>query len=468
MLSGRVKAEALVGGAPAHRVGRRPADAGGADRAQAGQRRQPRLHRRGGDHRGSARASSTPSPGRCSSRGSTSTARRSPARPTAPSTSSTCATRRPRRRSPTPARMGRLRKTLLAWPGAPERALRPMSRTTLLVSFLLRSPTAPAAPRPSLEKGERCFARATWRGPSPPSTRPPRPDRKDARAPLPEGRGAGEERRRGRARQRPTGRRSPARRTSRRPHNNLGALLIAGGSRPRPPSNWRRRCGASRPTRRRNTTSAWRATPSGKAGGGRRLSGGGAPQTGRRWLPDESGRGAAAGRGHRRGGGGAAGSDPTGPGRCHGLGRPGHGALRQEELRRGGGRAGEGDQAEARLRAGLELPGAGGAEAGAGAGGGGGFRKRHASWIPRTERLRRISAAPCSSRRRRRERSTECRAAVELDPKNPLAHYELTKALVAKGDCGGAKAALAQFEALPGVKPEAKKQAEAIAASCRS
>jgi predicted Zn-dependent protease len=60
----------------------------------------------------------------------------------------------------------------------------------------------------------------------------------------------------------------------------------------------------------------------------------------------------------------------------------------------------------------------------------------------------------------------ECKAAVDLDPKNPLGHYELTKALVAKGDCPGAKASLAKFKALPGVKPEAKAQADAIAASC--
>ena len=33
----------------------------------------------------------------------------------------------------------------------------------------------------------------------------------------------------------------------------------------------------------------------------------------------------------------------------------------------------------------------------------------------------------------------ECKAAVDLEPKNPLGHYELMKALVAKGDCGAAK-----------------------------
>jgi cytochrome c-type biogenesis protein CcmH/NrfG len=62
--------------------------------------------------------------------------------------------------------------------------------------------------------------------------------------------------------------------------------------------------------------------------------------------------------------------------------------------------------------------------------------------------------------------TAECRAAVELDPKNPLARYELMKALVAKGDCPAGRAELGRFKALPGVKPEAQKQADAIAASC--
>ena len=60
----------------------------------------------------------------------------------------------------------------------------------------------------------------------------------------------------------------------------------------------------------------------------------------------------------------------------------------------------------------------------------------------------------------------ECRAAVALDPANPLARYELVKALVAKGDCAAAQAELAKFRGLPGVKPEAKAQADAIAKSC--
>jgi predicted Zn-dependent protease len=61
---------------------------------------------------------------------------------------------------------------------------------------------------------------------------------------------------------------------------------------------------------------------------------------------------------------------------------------------------------------------------------------------------------------------SECKAAVDLEPKNPLAHYELMKALVAKGDCAGAKSANASFKALP-VKPEAKQSADAILATCK-
>ena len=61
---------------------------------------------------------------------------------------------------------------------------------------------------------------------------------------------------------------------------------------------------------------------------------------------------------------------------------------------------------------------------------------------------------------------TECRAAVALDARNPLALYELGKALVANGDCADARKELARFRALPNVKPEAKAQADAIAKSC--
>ena len=40
----------------------------------------------------------------------------------------------------------------------------------------------------------------------------------------------------------------------------------------------------------------------------------------------------------------------------------------------------------------------------------------------------------------------ECRAAVDLDPKSPLAHYELMKVLVAKGDCPDAESGAGQVQ----------------------
>jgi cytochrome c-type biogenesis protein CcmH/NrfG len=61
---------------------------------------------------------------------------------------------------------------------------------------------------------------------------------------------------------------------------------------------------------------------------------------------------------------------------------------------------------------------------------------------------------------------TECRAAIQLDPGNALARYELGKALVARGDCPAATAEMERFVALPGIKPEAKAQAQTIARSC--
>jgi hypothetical protein len=60
----------------------------------------------------------------------------------------------------------------------------------------------------------------------------------------------------------------------------------------------------------------------------------------------------------------------------------------------------------------------------------------------------------------------ECRAAVALDARNPLARYELIKALSAEGDCAGARQELARFSSLAGVKPEATADASAIARAC--
>jgi Flp pilus assembly protein TadD len=60
----------------------------------------------------------------------------------------------------------------------------------------------------------------------------------------------------------------------------------------------------------------------------------------------------------------------------------------------------------------------------------------------------------------------ECRAAVKLDARNPLARYELVKALAAHGDCSGAHQELERFRGLAGVKPEAKAEAGAMADAC--
>ena len=51
--------------------------------------------------------------------------------------------------------------------------------------------------------------------------------------------------------------------------------------------------------------------------------------------------------------------------------------------------------------------------------------------------------------------------------KNPLARYELGKALVAKGECADARKEMDRFRALPEVKAEAKEHADAIVKACR-
>jgi tetratricopeptide (TPR) repeat protein len=61
----------------------------------------------------------------------------------------------------------------------------------------------------------------------------------------------------------------------------------------------------------------------------------------------------------------------------------------------------------------------------------------------------------------------ECKAALGLEPQNALARYMLAKALVARGDCAGAKREVAAFSALSTVKPEAKAGAEALLGSCK-
>ena len=105
-----------------HGIGRQLEDAGGPDRMQDRQRRQPRLHRRRGDHRGPARRPIRHRARAVRRRGWTSTGRRSRPRPTAPSTSSTCATRRRWTRSSLPsARPACARRCSRCWPEARRR-----------------------------------------------------------------------------------------------------------------------------------------------------------------------------------------------------------------------------------------------------------------------------------------------------------------------------------------------------------
>jgi DNA repair protein RadC len=60
----------------------------------------------------------------------------------------------------------------------------------------------------------------------------------------------------------------------------------------------------------------------------------------------------------------------------------------------------------------------------------------------------------------------ECRHAVVLDGQNALAHYELVKILVARGDCTGAKAEAAKLGTLDAAKGKAQAQAEEILKTC--
>jgi Flp pilus assembly protein TadD len=67
---------------------------------------------------------------------------------------------------------------------------------------------------------------------------------------------------------------------------------------------------------------------------------------------------------------------------------------------------------------------------------------------------------------RARAAEEECRRAVALDAKNGLAHYELVKILVARGDCAGAKAEVGKLGAIESAKGQAKEKAEEIVKTC--
>jgi hypothetical protein len=60
----------------------------------------------------------------------------------------------------------------------------------------------------------------------------------------------------------------------------------------------------------------------------------------------------------------------------------------------------------------------------------------------------------------------ECRHAVALDGQNALAHYELVKVWVARGDCTSAKAETAKLGTLGAAKGKAQAQAEEILKTC--
>ena len=60
----------------------------------------------------------------------------------------------------------------------------------------------------------------------------------------------------------------------------------------------------------------------------------------------------------------------------------------------------------------------------------------------------------------------ECRRAIALNAQNGLAHYELVKILVARGDCTGAKSEVGKLGAIETAKGQAKAQAEEIVKTC--
>jgi Flp pilus assembly protein TadD len=67
---------------------------------------------------------------------------------------------------------------------------------------------------------------------------------------------------------------------------------------------------------------------------------------------------------------------------------------------------------------------------------------------------------------RAKQAEEECRKATVLDGQNGLAHYELLKILVARGDCTGAKSEQTKLASLATVKATAKSQAEEIVKTC--
>jgi Flp pilus assembly protein TadD len=59
-----------------------------------------------------------------------------------------------------------------------------------------------------------------------------------------------------------------------------------------------------------------------------------------------------------------------------------------------------------------------------------------------------------------------CRRAIALDAQSGLAHYELVKILVARGDCTGAKVEVGRLGTIESTKGKAKTQADEIVKTC--
>lgn len=60
----------------------------------------------------------------------------------------------------------------------------------------------------------------------------------------------------------------------------------------------------------------------------------------------------------------------------------------------------------------------------------------------------------------------QCRNATAINPNNVTAHYQLAKALAARGDCAGVAAEQAELGAVPNVSNQAKAQASDILKTC--
>ncbi len=288
------------GGAPARRLGRRLADAGRAHRVQDRQRREPRLHRRRGDHRGSpgvlyAITRTLFIDGLDIHRSKIATEANRAIDVFYVRDKATLV------KITDPERVRRLRETSAARACSTDKvdcAPMPNALRAVLLVACWRSPTGGGA-APLLEKGERLFRQGDIAGALAAFDEAAKVDPQGRAPALPEGRRAREEGgRAGRGRRLQAGDRAQGRlrRGAQQPGRAADRARRRGRRRGRArggragQAGLRR--GAVQPGRR-----ARRARQ--EAGGGRRLQGGGAAQADRRRLPPEPGRGAAA-HGRRR------------------------------------------------------------------------------------------------------------------------------------------------------------------------